>query len=119
MTTIAGTGMVLTAVKTPDGGATGRIEWDRAGIMPARHGSDYEPLPAGVWKQATETEGGESYSSRYPLLYPSDAWDVMSMLELKVPGIQYHHYEKEGLRTVGLMHPDGSWARADASGRLD
>ncbi|MGW6738105.1 protein-L-isoaspartate O-methyltransferase family protein [Streptomyces sp. NPDC055013] len=29
VTTIAGTGLILTADKTKDGGATGRIEWDR------------------------------------------------------------------------------------------
>ncbi|KAA0921231.1 methyltransferase domain-containing protein [Streptomyces apricus] len=115
VTTIAGTGLILTADKTSDGGATGRIEWDRAGFMPARHGADYEPLPTDAWKQATETEGGESYTSRYPLLYPPDAWDVMSMLELKIPGIQYHRSEEKGLRTVVLRHPDGSWARADTA----
>jgi protein-L-isoaspartate O-methyltransferase len=31
VTTIAGTGLILTADKTDDGGALGRIEWDRAG----------------------------------------------------------------------------------------
>jgi hypothetical protein len=92
--------------------------------MPAHHGDDYQSLPAEVWKQAEEAEGEESYSSRYPLLYPPDAWDVMSMLELEVSGIEYRQHEREAprgdgrLRTVLLAHPDGSWARADAVGFL-
>jgi hypothetical protein len=43
VTTIAGTTLILTADKIRDGGAVGRIEWDRAGFMPARAGADYPP----------------------------------------------------------------------------
>ncbi|TLS41378.1 hypothetical protein FE633_36715 [Streptomyces montanus] len=118
MTTIAGTGLILTADKTADGGATGRIEWDRAGFMPARQGDDYEHPAEDIWKGAAEAEGEEVITSRYPLLYPSDAWDVMSMLQLHLPGIDYRRSQDGDTRTVWLLHPDGSWARATATGFL-
>ena len=41
VTTITGTNLILTADKTPDGGAIGRTEWDRAGFMSARQGPTY------------------------------------------------------------------------------
>ena len=53
VTVLAGTGLLVTADKTPDGGAAGRTEWYRAGFMAARSGPDYpspcwssSPLPA-------------------------------------------------------------------------
>jgi protein-L-isoaspartate O-methyltransferase len=118
VTTIAGTGLILTADKTADGGAVGQIEWDRAGFMRTRHGDDYAH-PADVWEGAAEGEGEETITSRYPLLYPADAWDVMSMLELQLPGIEYRKKEEGDTRTVWLLYPDGSWARASATGFLD
>ncbi|MEU1302773.1 protein-L-isoaspartate(D-aspartate) O-methyltransferase [Streptomyces shenzhenensis] len=119
VTTIAGTGLILTADKTADGGAVGRIEWDRAGFMRTRHGDDYDHPDESVWTEAGDGEGEETSTSRYPLLNPQDAWDVMSMLELKLPGIEYRVREDDGTRTVWLLHPDGSWARATATGFLD
>lgn len=118
VTTIAGTGLILTADKSADGGAVGRIEWDRAGFMRTRHGNDYarpRPIDDDVWRNATQGEGEETSTSRYPLLHPQDAWDVMSMLELKLPGIQYRQRQDGGTRTVWLLYPDGSWARASAT----
>lgn len=118
VTTIAGTGLILTADKTKYG-ATGRIEWDRAGFMPTRDGDDYGHQTDDVWKEAKDAEGEEVITSRYPLLYPPDAWDVMSMLELYEPGVVYRRDENGDERTVWLLHPDGSWARATAPGFLD
>ena len=54
VTTIARTGLILTADKTDDGGAMGRIEWDRAGFMVE---------PARAWISATAL-GAERGSSR-------------------------------------------------------
>ncbi|WP_416985470.1 protein-L-isoaspartate(D-aspartate) O-methyltransferase [Streptomyces sp. T028] len=118
VTTIAGTGLILTADKTADGGAVGRIEWDRAGFMSTRHGDDYEHPADDVWKGAKEGDGEATGTSRYPLLYPPDAWDVMSMLALQLPGIDYRRAQDGETRTVWLLHPDGSWARATATGFL-
>ncbi|MFJ7116197.1 protein-L-isoaspartate(D-aspartate) O-methyltransferase [Streptomyces albogriseolus] len=119
VTTIAGTGLILTADKTADGGAVGRIEWERAGFMRTRHGATYDRPVEATWDGAARDDGEEVSTSRYPLLYPPDAWDVMSMLELELPGIEYRKREEGGTRTVWLLHPDGSWARAGTSGFLD
>ena len=43
VTTITGTNLIVTADKTPDGGASGRTEWDRAGFMHTRSGPGYPP----------------------------------------------------------------------------
>ncbi|MFI8093888.1 protein-L-isoaspartate(D-aspartate) O-methyltransferase [Streptomyces sp. NPDC086080] len=112
VTTIAGTGLILTADRTADGGATGRIEPDPAGFMRARHGDDYDYPSDVVWETARDGEGEDVETCRYPLLNPTDSWGVMSMLTLSVPGIDYRYREEDGTRTVWLLHPDGSWARA-------
>ncbi|MFB7576372.1 protein-L-isoaspartate O-methyltransferase [Streptomyces sp. NPDC056165] len=119
VTTISGTGLILTADKTADGGAVGRIEWDRAGFMPTRHGDDYDHPAEAIWEGAAKEEGEVTLTSRYPLLYPPDAWDVMSMLELQLPGIEYRKKQDGNTRTVWLLYPDGSWARASATGLLE
>ena len=41
------------------------------------------------------------------------------MLELKLPGIEYRQKEDGETRTVWLLYPDGSWARATATGFLE
>ncbi|WP_405997385.1 hypothetical protein [Streptomyces sp. NBC_00829] len=58
-------------------------------------------------------------TSRYPLLYVPDAWDIMSLLELTAPGIDHRTATDGDTRTVWMLHPDGSWARATATGFLD
>jgi protein-L-isoaspartate O-methyltransferase len=120
VTTIAGTGLILTADKTEDGGAVGRIAPDPAGFMRTRHGDDYDhATEAEVWEKAQHTDGDEVSISRYPLLYVPDSWEIMSMLELEIPGI-YHRTMQDGeAQTVWMLHPDGSWARATATGFLD
>ncbi|MFI9261229.1 protein-L-isoaspartate(D-aspartate) O-methyltransferase [Streptomyces sioyaensis] len=116
VTTIAHTGLIVTADKTEDGGAFGRIELDMAGFMATRHGADYEPTGTGeVYEQAKRAEGEDVSRGRYPVLYVPDAWDVWSMLELAVPGIDHRKMDHDDgeTRTVWLLHPDGSWARAE------
>ncbi|MBZ9642328.1 protein-L-isoaspartate(D-aspartate) O-methyltransferase [Streptomyces sp. PSKA30] len=115
VTTIAGTGLILTADKTEDGGARGRIEPDPAGFMRTRQGDDYDSPASDVWEKARDQEGEEVETCRYPLLNPTDSWGVMSMLALTVPGIDYRYREDGDTRTVWLLHPDGSWARATAT----
>lgn len=115
VTTIAGTGLILTADKAADGGAVGRIEPDPAGFMRTRHGADYDAPATDVWALAERRQGEEVATCRYPLLYPPDAWDVMSMLALVVPDIEYRCHEDGDSRTVWLLHADGSWARATAT----
>ncbi|MFD7284112.1 hypothetical protein ACFV80_45880 [Streptomyces sp. NPDC059862] len=80
-----------------------------------RHGDDYDDPTSGVWDLALEQEGEEVATCRYPLLNPQDSWGVMSMLALEVPGLDYRYREDGDARTVWLLHPDGSWARATAT----
>ncbi|MER7838448.1 methyltransferase domain-containing protein [Streptomyces sp. NPDC096040] len=119
VTTIAGTGLVLVADKTRDGGATGRIAPDAAGFMRTRHGDDYEHTTVEVWEKAQAADGDQVSTSRYPLLYVPDSWEVMSMLELLAPGIDHRVTQQGDERTVWMLHGDGSWARATTAGFLD
>ncbi|MER5912680.1 methyltransferase domain-containing protein [Streptomyces sp. NPDC001982] len=115
--TVAGTSLIVEAVKRFDGTAHGRIAWERAGFMQARAGDDYSPLPDGVLEAAKTGQGEAVTQGRYPVLDIGQAWDVASMLELLAPGLQTGYSEDgDGTRTAWMAHPDGSWARAVAAG---
>lgn len=116
VTVLAGTGLIVTADKTPDGGAAGRIEWDRAGFMAARSGPDYPPGLLDKCPAARDGEGEQVSTGRYPVVSTGHAWELYSMLGVTVPGVQDHYQETgDGQRTAWLLHPDGSWARATGS----
>ncbi|WP_031507806.1 hypothetical protein [Streptomyces megasporus] len=115
VTTLENMPVIITADKTDDGGAAGRVEWDRAGFMRVRHGHDYPPGLAARLTTLRDREGEHVSTGRYPVLDVMEAWDVWSMLELDEPGIE-HHFEigPDRRRTAWMLHPDGSWARATA-----
>jgi protein-L-isoaspartate O-methyltransferase len=114
VTTIAGTGLILTADKTDDGGALGQIEWDRAGFMMSRHGPGYPP-PLWEPNEAARDGDGEQVSRGwYPVLNVMEAWELWSMITVLVPGVEHYYREEDGRRTAWMLHPDGSWARASA-----
>ena len=116
VTTIARTGLILTADKTDDGGAMGRIEWDRAGFMVSRNGPGYPP-PLWERNEAAHDEDGEQIThGRYPVLNVMDAWELWSMVTVLAPGVEHYYSEDGDLRTAWMLHPDGSWARAFAVG---
>jgi hypothetical protein len=118
VTTIANTSMVVTGYKTGDGGADGRVERDWAGFMQARHGDDYPPQIIDEVLDSIRTAEGDQVSiGRFPVVNVQAAWELMTMLEVTMPGIQ-HAFEGagEGLRTALMAHPDGSWARAEQRG---
>lgn len=117
VTTITGTSLILTADKTPDGGAAGRTEWDRAGFMHTRSTPDYPPAVLERFAAIRDAEGDQVTTGRYPVVKVTDAWELYSTLGVTMPGIQ-HHYEQDshGQRAAWILHPDGSWARATASG---
>ncbi|MFD3563457.1 methyltransferase domain-containing protein [Streptomyces sp. NPDC058686] len=123
VTTLADTGLVIVADKTSDGGAVGHVAPEAAGFMSARHSEDYDdtfPENPPAWQTARHAEGESITTSRYPLTYVPDTWDVRSTLELLVPGIDHRqHTADNGTRTVYMLHADGSWARATAEGRRD
>ncbi|GAA2100658.1 methyltransferase domain-containing protein [Kitasatospora saccharophila] len=115
VTTIRDTALILTAWKTPDGGARGVVERDWAGFMGTRHGADYPPGPVEAFEAAREADGEEVSTGRYPVADVRDGWEVWSFLSVSVPGIEYDYEECGGRRTAYLVHPDGSWARAEAA----
>jgi protein-L-isoaspartate O-methyltransferase len=114
VTTISGTGMIITAGKTPDGGAAGQVEWMSAGFMPIRSDSDYPPA---LQRDDQPFPEGESSRGRYPLANLPATRNLRTMLQLAAPGIE-HDYRRtvDGLRTATMLHPDGSWAVATAEG---
>lgn len=115
--TITGTNLILTADKTPDGGATGRIEWDRAGFMHTRTGPVYPPDMLDRFTVIRDAAGEQVITGRLPVVNVNEAWDLHSTLGVMLPCIA-HHYEEtsDGTRTAWIIHPDGSWARATATG---
>ena len=116
VTTIAGTGLILTVDKTDDGGAMGRIEWDRAGFMVSRHGPGYPP-PLWDHNEAARDQAGEEVGQgRYPVVNVMEAWELWSMLTVLAPGVEHYYQEAGDRRTAWMLHPDGSWARASEVG---
>lgn len=117
VTVLAGTTVILTATKGEDGWAEGRIEWDRAGFMAARHGPDYPPDLDGLFDAVEHREGEQVTRGRYPVIAVNEAWELRSVLEVIAPGIEHYYQEtQDGTRTAWMVHPDGSWARAEAQG---
>ncbi|MEW2117047.1 hypothetical protein AB0945_17995 [Streptomyces sp. NPDC005474] len=113
MTTIAATGLILTADKHEDGGARGRIEWDRAAFMATRTSDDYPPQLDELYKRVSDHDGDEVTTSPFPVLDVMQAWEVWSMLSLTAPGIEHRNgTDDDGGRMTWMLHPDGSWARA-------
>lgn len=118
VTPLAGTTLIITADKTPDGGAVGRTEWDRAAFMPA----ETDPDIAAEWLNdvgtVREADGEQVSTGRYPVVNVAQAWDLYSALGIVAPGIQHEFAEAaDGQRTAWMVHADGSWARA--TGRAD
>ncbi|MFD8850559.1 hypothetical protein [Streptomyces sp. NPDC059604] len=114
VTTIAGTGLILTADKTDDGGAAGRIEWDRAAFMQTRSGADYPPRLDTLFQKTRGQEGEDVAVSPFPVLDVMQAWEVWSALTLHAPGIEHRTgTDDNGTRMSWMLHTDGSWARAE------
>ncbi|MET8183342.1 protein-L-isoaspartate(D-aspartate) O-methyltransferase [Streptomyces sp. NPDC005336] len=113
VTTIAGTGLIVTADKSDDGGATGCVEWDRASFMATRAGDDYPPALNELFATAANQDGDEVTESPFPVLDVMQAWEVWSMLSLIAPGIEHRTGTgDDGGRMMWMLHADGSWARA-------
>ncbi|WP_338423569.1 methyltransferase domain-containing protein [Streptomyces gobiensis] len=114
VTTIASTSLIVTATKTDDGSAVGRIERDWAGFMTTRSGSDYPPSLRDQFNVVRNREGEDISRGRYPVLNLTEAWELRSMFEVMAPGVEAHYEERGRIRTAWLLHSDGSWAQARA-----
>lgn len=120
VTVLAGTGLIITADKTPDGGAAGHTQWDRAGFMTARSGPDYPPALLEQCPAARTADGDQIIIASHPVPDLDRAWELRSMLGVTIPGIEHHYEERaDGTRTAWLLHPDGSWVRATAATPAD
>jgi protein-L-isoaspartate O-methyltransferase len=116
VTTIAGTCLIVTADRTPDGGAAGQAEWNQAGFMRSRTGPGYPPALATACPQAREGDGEQVTTGRYPVIDLGNTFELYSMVGVTMPGTEYDYEERDGQRTAWLLHPDDSWARATGSG---
>ncbi|MET7357587.1 methyltransferase domain-containing protein [Streptomyces sp. NPDC005562] len=113
-TTIGRTCLIITGWKHGDGDVYGQVERDMAGFMLTRSGDDYPPALAELFALARNEEGDERSTGRYPVLNVAEAWELRSMLEVTTPGVELGYETSGRTRTALLVHPDGSWARAEA-----
>ncbi|MBG0825698.1 protein-L-isoaspartate(D-aspartate) O-methyltransferase [Planomonospora sp. ID91781] len=119
VTVISGTNLLLTATATGDGGAEGKIEWERATFIPTLPAEMLPPDQQTLIVAVRDHEGEEVARGRYPVGRIIPFGEVTSMLEVVVPGIA-HHYEEDGdgVRTAWMAPPDGSWARPSRANAL-
>lgn len=117
VTVLANTSLILTATKTHDGGANGRIEPDWAMFMPARQYGAYPPGLHELFDSVGGQDGESIHRSRFPIVDVASAWELQSMLEVVAPGIENRFEDgPDGQRTAWMLHADGSWARVVADG---
>ena len=114
---LTGGSVLITARKDPDGGASGRVEYERAAFMAARHGTGDLPCGA-VPEQALDGDGEHVTTSPYPVVDPDWGWELNAMLSVTTPGLTISTAtdHESGTSTTWLAHRDGSWARATGTG---
>jgi protein-L-isoaspartate O-methyltransferase len=108
---LTGGSVLITARKTPDGGAVGRVEYERASFMAARHGPAstlHGPIP----DHALDGDGEHVTTSPYPVVDPAWGWELNAILSVTTPGLTINTDDRAGVTTTWITHPDGSWARA-------
>lgn len=110
---LTGGSVLITADKTPDGGARGRVEYDCAAFMPARHGPGSQTR-TGIPEHVRHSDGEDITTSPYPVVDPAWGWELDAVLSVTAPGItcRSHTDKQTGITTTWMVHDDGSWARA-------
>jgi protein-L-isoaspartate O-methyltransferase len=110
---LTGGSVLITARKTPDGGAAGRVEYERASFMAARHGPDLS-LDRSIPDHALDGDGEQVTTSPYPVVDPGWGWELNAILSVTTPGLAIRSQadDRAGVATTWITHPDGSWARA-------
>ncbi|MFE5710596.1 hypothetical protein ACFQ7J_07190 [Streptomyces sp. NPDC056501] len=116
VTTIANTGLIVTADKTNGGGASRRVGWDRASFMATRSDDDFPPALNAVFTQARDQDGEDVTESPFPVFNVMQTWEVWSMFSLKAPGVEHRNGVGDDDGPIAwMLHADGSWARAHTS----
>ncbi|MFJ1611881.1 protein-L-isoaspartate O-methyltransferase [Streptomyces sp. NPDC088251] len=87
-TTLGRTCLIVTGWKQTNGDVVGRVESDMAGFMVTRSGDDYPPELTELLTAARSAEGEEVSTGRYPVVDVANAWELRSMLEITVPGVE-------------------------------
>ncbi|AEW98854.1 hypothetical protein SCATT_p06610 (plasmid) [Streptantibioticus cattleyicolor NRRL 8057 = DSM 46488] len=113
-TTLARTSLIITGWKDRHGDVIGQVERDMAGFMPTRSGADHPPALTDLLTLARQAHGEHTSTGRYPVVDVGNAWELRSMLEVTLPGVELDYETNGHQRTAYLAHPDGSWARASA-----
>ncbi len=110
---LTGGSVIITADKTADGGATGRVEQYPAAFMTARHRPGCPPRQA-IPEPALHNDGDHVTISPYPVVDPAWGWELDAILSVTAPGTtcRSHTDEQSGITTTWLTREDGSWARA-------
>lgn len=111
---LAASGVVITAAKTADGGASGQVESKPAWFMADRHGDDYTPRQTGQFEAIRDRDGEQVTRGQYPVVEVTWDSDLDAMLSVTAPGTMYDYNrdQQTGIATTWLWHDDGSWARA-------
>ncbi len=107
---LTGGSVLITADKTPDGGAQGRVEYDRASFTADRP----NPLPGAPEPGFRHGEHVTASRSPYPIVDPAGGRELDAIMSVSAPGITCHSRTdpQTGVTTTWLTHDDGSWARA-------
>ncbi|MEU3216342.1 hypothetical protein [Streptomyces sp. NPDC006971] len=114
-TTLGRTCLIITGWKHANGDVLGRVEGDMAGFMLTRSKDGYPPELTELLAHARTADGEEISTGRYPVVDVAEAWELRSMLEITMPGVEVAYEDHQGMnRTALLAHPDGSWARSSA-----
>ncbi|MFF5246112.1 hypothetical protein ACFY3V_17670 [Streptosporangium sp. NPDC000095] len=91
---------------------------DEGTVLDVGTGADYSPGPAGLTETASAADGEDVSTGRHPVIdIEENAWELRSMLEIMAPGIEHDYRENGDTRIALMVHGDGSWVRAEQTGR--
>ncbi|MGC0423224.1 methyltransferase domain-containing protein [Embleya sp. AB8] len=112
-TTLAGTSLHLRVVVTDATHAEGRIASHEAQFMRVRSGPEDGSAMHRVYLSARTAEGDEVRSLDGGLPDLRTDWRLGLLLELLEPAIDHRSIDLDDRSMVWLLHPSGSWARAE------
>ncbi|MFF7246464.1 hypothetical protein ACFZBU_21445 [Embleya sp. NPDC008237] len=112
-TTLAGTSLHLRVTVTDATHAQGRVVSHEARFMRVRTGPDDGSALHRVYLSARTAEGDEvrAFDGDVPNL--RDDWRLALLLELLHPDVDHRWIDLGDRSMVWLLHPSGSWARAE------